>query len=111
MAEGYRLGLRGVYYSGRPEVQKITSFGGATFGPLPWEAPQRRLPGFWRLDARAERRWAIGETAFVTVLLEFFNATLTKESIDYRCDPVTGACTTTTVGPIALPSIGVEGGF
>jgi len=112
VSDGYRLGLRGVYYSGRPEVQKITFFGGATAsGPLPWEAPQHRLPGFYRLDARAERRWAIGETAWITVLLEFFNATLTKEAIDYRCDRATGDCTATTVGPIALPSIGVEGGF
>jgi hypothetical protein len=44
-------------------------------------------------------------------VVEFFNASLTKEAIAFNCSATTAVCKATEVGPIALPSVGVEGGF
>ena len=44
-------------------------------------------------------------------MAEFFDVTLSKESVVFRCDVATGLCTAQQIGPIALPSIGIEGGF
>jgi hypothetical protein len=45
------------------------------------------------------------------VVLEFFDATLNPEAVDFECALNTGVCAAQKVGPIALPSLGVEGGF
>jgi hypothetical protein len=51
------------------------------------------------LDVRAEKRWAFDE-AWLSLVLEVMNATLSKESFG-----------TDTVGPIVIPSLGLEAGF
>jgi hypothetical protein len=108
---GIHAGVRGTFYSGRPDIPSY-SFAGQTatfaFGP---GQPQHRLPPFYRLDLRAEKRWTLGRHEWIAAVFDFFNATLTKEAISFRCDVVAGLCTARVVGPITLPSIGVEGGF
>lgn len=75
---------------------------------------------FVRLDLRVEKRWRIGQNGWVSFIVEALNATLTREVTGYRCStsiqfpgapvpPTT--CNERVVGPIAVPSLGVEGGF
>jgi hypothetical protein len=107
---GYRAGLRATYYSGRPDTPTIQFSGQSPSYPFrPGEMPQHRLPDFYRLDLRADKTWAIGQNgASNSLVLEFFNATLTKEAFYWDCG-ISGECNAYKVGPIALPSIGVEG--
>jgi hypothetical protein len=44
------------------------------------------------------------------MVAEWMNATLSKEAVATSCSLNTG-CTAQTVGPITIPSLGVEGGF
>ena len=78
---------------------------------LPRASDQRRLPDYYRFDARLDKRWDLGGGEWVTVVAEFFDATLTKEAVDYKCNFLTRLCAAEYVGPIALPSIGLEGGW
>jgi hypothetical protein len=45
----------------------------------------------------------------MSLVLETLNTTLNKEVLNYDCGP--SSCTPNGIGPIAIPSIGVEGGF
>jgi len=118
---GVRVGARGTYYSGRPDIPTLALLGQSTrfaFGPGQPLA-QHRLPAFYRIDLRAEKRWQLGSNrGWIATVLEFFDATLAKEAIDFQCDVSSalagsggGVCRARYFGPIALPSIGVEGGF
>jgi hypothetical protein len=80
------------------------AFGPGQFG-------QHRLPDFYRVDVRAEKRWELGRRRWLAAVLEFFNATLSKESVDYQCSPTTWVCSARDIGPVSLPSIGIEGGI
>jgi TonB-dependent Receptor Plug Domain/TonB dependent receptor len=101
---GFAAGVRGTYYTGRPDIPPQPD-------ALPRAAIQHRLPDFYRLDVRMDRRWELGRREWISVVAEFFDATLTREAVDYRCNFATRLCTAEYVGPIALPSIGLEGGF
>jgi hypothetical protein len=106
------VGVRGTYYTGRPEIPSVLlggqslpiAFGGGV-------VPQHRLPDFYRIDVRAAKRWSLGGTRWLAAVAEFFDATLNTEAVDFRCSIAQWRCTAEHVGPIALPSIGVEGGF
>jgi len=118
----WRAGARLFAYSGRP----YTPVSGTSW-TVPYDTA--RLPGFFRLDARLEKFWAIGERSRIAVVLEGINLTLNKESVDANCGgpasatgqsgaglhraeaQVLNACTFDTLGPITIPSIGVEGNF
>lgn len=107
---GWKLGARVFAYSGRPYTP---SFHG---GPsLPYDTA--RLPPFWRLDARLEKTWLFRSgRERITVVLEGINVTLNQEAVDAHCDvsqvgkPGQSSCID-TIGPITIPSIGVEGAF
>ena len=77
----------------------------------PGQVPQHRLPDFFRLDVRAEKRWELGGRRWISAVVEFFDANLAREAIDFQCNVGTGLCTSQLVGPIALPSVGVAAGF
>ncbi|MDP9002781.1 MAG: hypothetical protein M3O46_22050, partial [Myxococcota bacterium] len=77
-----------------------------------------RLPPFYRFDLRAQKRWELGDGKWFGVDFDFFNATLTREALAFQCDFVTASDASRTVARcapyrawIALPSIGLEGGF
>lgn len=99
----WRAGTRLVFYTGFP----ATGFGDNDAPAL--SDAGRTLP-FFRLDARLEKRWRIGDRGFVALVFEWLNATLRKEVVDVQCDPYRG-CQPVVIGPVTIPSIGVEGGF
>ncbi|MBI2388236.1 MAG: hypothetical protein HYV09_01355 [Deltaproteobacteria bacterium] len=59
---------------------------------------------------RLEKRWTT-ETRTVAVVLEWFNVLFQEEAFDWRCDDRTRQCTPEYIGPVTIPSIGVEGAF
>jgi hypothetical protein len=104
LGNGYGAGVRGTYYTGRPDIPPQPDV-------LPRASIQHRLPDYYRFDLRFDKRWAIGRREWLSVVAEFFDATLTKEAVDYKCNFLTRLCTAEYVGPIALPSLGLEGGW
>lgn len=98
--KGYKGGIRQLIYSGTP----LFDVSGDEL------RVKGRLPPFYRLDWRVEKRFDIGETGFITMVLEALNTFLADEALGESCDE-RGRCELTTIGPIAIPSFGVEGGF
>jgi hypothetical protein len=60
----------------------------------------KRDPAFYRLDLRVEKRWTLGRAAWISFVVEVMNATLHKEQFAGE-----------EIGPITIPSIGVEAAF
>jgi hypothetical protein len=95
LGKGFRAGARTVYYTGLPR-QMRTGIDG-------------RLPAFFRLDLRGEKRWRLGEKAFISAVAEWMNVTLNKEAVATRC--TLQGCEAELIGPVTIPSLGLEGGF
>lgn len=74
----------------------------------PQSGASDRLPSFTRLDARLAKRWKWGKGYFGLVL-EALNATASTETVAIRCDDE--GCTPRTIGPITMPSLGIEAGM
>lgn len=96
LGKGWRAGARLVFYTGVPKVAVPTD-------------PSTRLPPFFRVDFRFEKRWRLGQKAWIAVVAEWMNATLSTEAISSRC--TLRGCEAQTVGPVTIPSLGVEGAF
>ncbi len=92
----WRAGTRVTFYTGLPKAPSD-------------DDPSTRLPPFFRIDLRLEKRWQLGEKTWISFVAEAMNATLSKEAVGTNC--TLQGCTSMTVGPITIPSIGVEGGF
>jgi hypothetical protein len=110
----WRAGTRFVGYSGIPARAETPKFAEQIVG-----IPPGRTPPFFRLDLRLEKRWQVGRSGYITGIIEMLNATLQHEVTGYSCGRTVAApgiggvatCSERIIGPIALPSIGVEGGF
>jgi hypothetical protein len=105
----WRLGGRGLFYTGAPYSQLE-----GTLPVPPYNA--YRTPSFFRLDVRLERRWPLGKSGSIALVLEGQNVTLSTEyssaALDCRDSPgMATQCTHGKVGPITLPSVGVEAFF
>ncbi|MGC4088913.1 MAG: TonB-dependent receptor [Polyangiaceae bacterium] len=96
LGRNFRAGTRAMFYTGLPQAPTPDTEGG-------------RLPAFFRLDLRLEKRWQLGERAWLSAVAEWLNATLSKEAISTRC--TLAGCEAMTIGPITIPSLGIEGGF
>ncbi|MBK8254641.1 MAG: TonB-dependent receptor plug domain-containing protein [Polyangiaceae bacterium] len=96
---GLRAGVRAVVYTGYPEVAR-----GQDRTPVP---TGRELPAFFRLDQRLEKKWTLGGAKWISLVLEMQNSTLT-ETLGVRCEET---CEPVEIGPVAIPSIGLEGGI
>jgi len=95
----WRSGGKLSFYTGAPGTGEFT-----------FEKPQR-LPAYYRLDSRLEKRWQLATPeSYISFVFEVLNTTLNKEAISQSCDPVNG-CKTEYIGPVTIPSIGVEGAF
>jgi TonB dependent receptor/TonB-dependent Receptor Plug Domain len=122
LGKRWRIGARFFGYTGRPYSH---SYEGIAVPPFNTE----RLPGFWRLDLRLEKSWEVGRTGRVAFVVEGLNVTFNKEVVDLNCQNAPGVapvnyaggalpagakydvCTPDPLGPITIPSIGVEGAF
>ena len=109
---GYRAGARVLFYTGTP----------ATLTSIPTRAEllePARLPSFFRLDLRFEKRWNVGKSGWLSFVIEMLNATFSKEVVSVDCGSTIGtvntsstsSCKDTSIGPVTIPSIGIEGGF
>ncbi|MEZ4442231.1 MAG: TonB-dependent receptor plug domain-containing protein [Polyangiaceae bacterium] len=90
---GYLGGVRFSLFSGKPNLGSgnvVTDEDGAT----------ERDPAFYRIDFRFEKRWSLGERAYLSLVAEVVNATVHGEVVDGR-----------RLVPVTLPSVGLEGGL
>jgi hypothetical protein len=94
LGRGYRIGARALYYSGTPKQPIIEGADRA-------QAPEGRYPPFFRLDLRFEKRWKLGKTSWMAFVVEFMNSTLSREFWPGG----------ERVGPVTIPSIGLEAGL
>jgi TonB family protein len=106
LGRGWDTSARFVYYSGTPFLDE--------------DAPSSsRLPSFYRLDARVAKSWRLGKQGRLSLVLEGLNVTLSKEVVDRDCvtviDMSSGAarrsCSDTELGPVTVPSLGVEAAY
>jgi hypothetical protein len=117
LGAGFRFGSRVTFYTGIP----ATRLEGASLGDpgrgefAEWVRPvspgafpePRRAPAFFRLDLRFEKRFLLGASgAWLAVVVETLNTTLSREVLEYRCDRF--RCEREVFGPIAVPSVGLE---
>ncbi len=110
---GFRGGVRNLVYSGAPLLTDDAD------GRL---TVKDRLGPFYRFDWRFEKRWTFGETGFVALVAEVANSLLASEETGEDCvydvgsvngEPVVlrERCRRTRLGPVTIPSLGVEGGY
>lgn len=127
----WRAGSRVTFYTGNPS-QVVVGDRYVTPGeprpdmgpgpmPTPTPAPaptvaeepppmHRRARPFFRVDVRFEKRWPRGTNgAWVSFVFEVLNASLSKEVVSYECDA--NQCREEAIGPVTIPSIGLEGAF
>ena len=95
LGRGWRAGGRFTYYTGVPNLDPPSGQPESFRLLIP-----TREPGFYRLDVRLEKKWTFGETTWLSFVTEVLNVTLNKESVRGN-----------EIGPVTIPSIGLEGGF
>ena len=103
IGRGFRAGTRIVFYTGYPVLVSEPRPGSrrADTG--------EELPPFFRLDLRAEKKWSLAKARWVSLVLEMQNATLATETLHMSCEQQT--CKPVVIGPVSIPSIGLEGGI
>jgi TonB dependent receptor len=108
----WRAGGRFVFYTGAPYS--------ALAGNLPVPPyNDHRSPPFYRVDVRIEKRWSFLKDGYIAFIAEGQNVTLRKETTTYgqHCQSIgtpaggTTQCTLPTIGPLTIPSLGVEASF
>jgi hypothetical protein len=97
LGRNWRAGTRLTFYTGLPKA------------PDPTDPGATRLAPFFRVDLRLEKRWQLGARSWISFVAEWMNATLSKESVGTSC--TLSGCQEQKIGPVTIPSIGVEGGF
>ena len=100
LGKRWRAGARFVFYTGRPRY--VTSAEGDL-------RSRGRLPHFFRVDLRLEKRWPLGRSGSWALVLEVLNASARKEVLSEECSE--RGCKSDVVGPVTIPSIGVEAFF
>jgi hypothetical protein len=98
LGSSYTIGARAHYASGRPfpiyEASRLTEY--------------RRLPAFYQLDLRFDRRW-IFDRFILNAYLELVNATATREVVEYTRNE-SGQVQELGIR-LLLPSVGVHAQF
>ena len=75
---------------------------------------RKRLPPFYRIDTRFEKRWTLGKTGFISLVVEVLNTFLAQEVLGEDCvvdDVGRQRCSPSKLGPVTIPSLGLEGGY
>ncbi len=91
----WRAGAKFTFYTGAPSLPNTRGL----IAP-PRLAHPPRDPAFHRLDVRLEKKWPLAETAWIAFVAEVLNTTL-------RTETVLGE----EIGPVTIPSVGVEGAY
>jgi hypothetical protein len=108
----WRLGARFVFFTGLPYSIEVPP----TFIPLPPLNDHRYQP-FYRADVRLEKRWPLGKERSIAFVAEVQNVTLTKEEYGSSCSEMNiggsamTTCANNELGPVTIPSVGVEAFF
>jgi hypothetical protein len=97
LGKRWRFGTKGVFYSGVPGSRAVT--GARVFD-------RERGRPFYRIDLRIEKRFRLADRGWWGPVFELMNASFSSEVIRKQCGDE--GCDETTVGPIPLPSLGVE---
>jgi hypothetical protein len=105
----WRVGGRLLFQTGTP----YSNLEGSLAVP-PYNA--YRNPAFYRVDFRLEKRWRLGQDGSIAFVLEGQNVTLSKEisGLGMDCEGMPGVpetCKQSTIGPLTIPSVGVEAFF
>jgi hypothetical protein len=111
----WRAGGRFVFFTGNPYSKLDGNI------PIPPYNSERHA-SFYRVDIRLEKSWPLGDTGSIAFVLEGQNVTLNKQhgggmDCEGRGIPMGGnlhsttTCTPAMIGPITIPSIGVEAFF
>jgi hypothetical protein len=111
LGRNWRTGGRLLFYTGRPYSNQIRGI------PVP-PYNGERLPNFFRIDLRLEKRW-LTQNGYVAFIAEGLNVTANKEVLDVKCRPSPGpgialdTCEPDTRNaiPIIVPMLGFEGAF
>ena len=109
----WRAGARFVLYTGSPYSDNYQPGQGYPLPPL----NDQRYPPFYRVDVRLEKRWSLGKDSSLAFVAEVQNVTLSKEARAYNCSGTqigstnSTSCAVSYLGPITLPSIGLEAFF
>jgi hypothetical protein len=115
IGRNWRAGGRFVGYSGIPTKAATPAYPEQIVG-----VPPSRTPAFFRLDLRIEKRWSLAQGRWLSFVIEGLNTTASREVTGYDCGTAlqlpgqprpTPRCSDHHVGPISVPSLGVEGGF
>lgn len=112
MGRGWRVGSRLLFYTGTPYSHRSGSLAVPPYNAY-------RNPAFYRVDFRLEKRWRLSETGSIAFVLEGQNITLQKEvtGLGLDCEGEggpqgeTNTCKQSKIGPLTIPSIGVEAFF
>lgn len=99
LGDSWRTGARFMFYSGVPAE---VAYPRAALSPP-------RGPVFHRIDWRIEKRWRLGDEGFWALVAEVQNSTLRRETLDVSCYAY--GCDTERIGPITVPSLGIEAQF
>jgi hypothetical protein len=97
LGKSWRAGTRLTFYTGLPKATD------------PSDPDSTRLPAFFRVDLRLEKRWQLGKKTWISFVAEWMNASFSKEAVTTTC--TLSGCEAEMMGPVTIPSIGVEGGF
>jgi len=95
LGRGWRVGGRFTFYTGIPDLQTPPGVPDTVRLSDP-----PRQPSFYRIDWRAEKKWTLGETVWLALVAEMLNTTFHKETLNGN-----------EIGPVTIPSLGLEGGF
>jgi hypothetical protein len=100
LGKDWRFGARFLLYTGIPA--QVAYLEAARHPP--------RTPAFWRIDFKLEKRWYIKRPErWWGLTLEVLNTTLNKEQLSGSCNAF--SCKFEGIGPVTVPSLGVEGAF
>ncbi len=99
LGRNWRFGNRLVFYSGIPA--QVAYLRAARHPP--------RTSPFWRVDWRLQKRWPSAGGGYWGFIAEVLNTTLNTEALERSCSAFD--CVEERIGPVTIPSIGVEAAF
>ena len=76
--------------------------------PTTSAAPGARASAPWYIQA-FRQSWKLGETGFWALVFEVLNTTLHEETLEISCYAY--GCSSESIGPVTIPSIGLEASF